>query len=461
MTTLLTSLKAIAYGGLALVTAIGLCWWLIPDETLDPEAANFVAQPAVPPSAKNASFMIWGLPASPELDAHAVGRRIVAAQDRLEAAQKDTRGFRAEDYLGANPLRLPKGLKPLCDAERENCLAVYQKMPAEIEQEITTQRVFLERYRSIRRYEEFVSANAKITEVTTIPDWMPMLRMSELANGEIALGMRSKNRQAAALDELGAEITSWRRILASNDWLISQMIAVIALHRKYRLASEIMNAYPDIVVAYPDRMKGITAPIPVEEANLVQAIKTEGRVNIQYLWDLGLEKQLPSWRGFDGEFYSPVATKLAYQRNASINDMYAAFSLIVAQLNKSPKEFLEGSAAFKEQLAQKTGFRLVDVFYNCAGRFGMSTGFPDFNKYVFRVYDLVGLSRLVDLQRNLIASRVSPHQMEGVLASSGSERTNPYTEQPMQWNAQSRQLSFELHGKRFANFGFVDVALEK
>jgi hypothetical protein len=459
MAALIKSLKWMTYGALALVAAIALCWWLIPDEALNPEAAGFVSQATVPPSARNASFMIWGLPASPELDAHMVGRRIVAAQDRLESAQKDTRDFSAEDYLGANPLTLPTDLKPLCDAERENCLKAYQNLASEVEQEVANRNVFLDRYRNIRNYEEFVSANSKISEVTTIPNWRPILRMSELVNGQIAINMQSRNRQEAALHELASEVASWRRILASNDWVITQMIAVIALHRKYRLASEIMNAYPNVVFIYPELMQSITKPIPTGEANLVSAIKTEGRVNMQFLWDMGLEKQLPNGGGYYDEFFSSVATKLAYQSNASINDSYGVFKLIVAQLNKSPREFLQTQEAFKESLAEKTNFRLIDIFYNSAGRFGQSTGFPDFSKYMFRMYDLVGLSRLVDLQRTLIASKVPPHQVAGALTTFGHERTNPYTEQPMQWNAQSSQLSFELHGKRFANFGFVDVNL--
>lgn len=461
MATFFKNLKWIVYAATALLTAIALSWWLLPDEALNPQAAEFVAQPATPPSARNASFMIWGLTASPELDPHTVGRRIVAAQDRLEAAQRASSDFREQDFLGANPLTLPKEIKPLCDAERENCLLMYQKMPAEIEQEITSRKVFLERYRNIRNYEEFVSANSKITETTAIPNWRPVLRMSELVSASIALDMRSSDKREAALKELAADIRSWRKILTANDWLITQMIAVNALHRKYRLASEIMNAYPEVIDLYPDLLKTITAPIPVAEASIVSAAKTEARVSMQYLWNLGLQDQSVSLWDFDrsnsGDILGPMGAKVAYQPHASINDAYAAFSIIASHLAKPPKDYLATDAAFKEELAQVTRFRPKDIFFNFAGRLGLHFALPDFSKYYFRMHDLVGLTRLVDLQRRLIATKVPSQRVGESRASFGADLMDPYTGQPMHWNASSNQLSFELHGKRFANFGFVDV----
>ena len=463
MTTFTKSLKWTTFGTLALVTAIALSWWLIPDDALHPEAASFVAQAAVPPSARNAYFMMWGLSASPELDAHTVGRRIVAAQDRMEAAQKDSSDFKFEDFLGANPLTLPKDIKPLCDVERENCLLAYQKMPAEIELEIADRKVFLERYRSIRNYEEFVSANSKITETTINPDWRPVRRISELVNASIALDLRVKTKQQSALAELAAEIRIWRKIVAANDWLITQLIAVVQLHRMYRLASEIMNAYPELISLYPELMQTITEPIPVEEARLVSAVKTEARISMQYLWNLGLSDQSINLWKFDrskaDDILGPIGPKIAYQPQASINDAYSAFSIIVSQLAKPPKAYLATDAAFREELAQITRLRPKDLFFNFAGRLGLHLGLPDFSNYNFRMHDLVGLSRLVDLQRQLIAAKVPPDRVVESLLSFGAGLMDPYTEQPMQWSAATSQLSFELHGKRYANFGFVDVTL--
>jgi hypothetical protein len=464
MATLLTSLKWLFYCGLALATAMGLCWWLIPDEALNPEAASFVAQPTVPPSAKNASFMLWGLPASPELDAYTVGRRIVSAWDRLEAAQKDSSVFRDDEYLGANPLNFGD-TKYLCDAERENCLLVYQKSPERVEKELSSRSVYLERYRKIRTYEEFVSANSKITLATGVPNWGAAIRMSELSSASVALDMRSIAKQRSALTELAADIGTWKKILTTHDWVLGQTLAVIALHRKYRLASEILNAYPEVLERFPDLVQTITAPIPLADAKMVVGLKTEARIRMQHLWDLGGEGRLGTqWLYADSRvgFLKQLALHFAYQPQATINEAYALARMSIDHYDQPPKEFLASDTAFMQRLAEIRQFRPLDFFYNPAGRLDVGEGLDmDYRKYYFRLHDLVGLSRMVALQRQLIAARVPSSKVAELLTSFGPELLDPFTERPMQWNAQSRQLSFELHGKRFANFGFVDVAMEK
>ena len=90
--------KWIAGSVLGLIIVIGLCWWLIPDEELDAAADKFLTAANVPPAAKNAYFMIWGLSASPELDPHVVGQQIVAAHDRILAAEKDLSKFKPDAF---------------------------------------------------------------------------------------------------------------------------------------------------------------------------------------------------------------------------------------------------------------------------------------------------------------------------------------------------------------------------
>lgn len=460
MKLLLILLKRSAYFVLALVATVSLCWWLIPDESLHPEAARFVAQPTVPPSANNASFLLWGLSASPELDAYSVGKRIVAAQDRLEAAQKDSSVFRQEDYLGANPLKLA-GTKPLCNAEQENCLLAYQNNATAVEKEIVSRSIYLDRYRKFRTYEEFAAPNSKLSMATSIPDWSTALRVSEWVSAQIALDMRVKDKQHAALSELAAEMATWKRALATHDWVIGQMISMLSLHRKYRLTSEIMNAYPDVVTRFPDLMRTITDPIALADANLRASARTEARIRMQHLWDLAGEGRTGTqWLYAESrtDFLKPLALRVAYQPQATLNEAFTVFRMSMDHMDQSPKDYLASDAAFRQKLADIRRFRPLDVFYNPAGRLDVGEGLDfDLSKYYLRLVDMVGLTRLVALQRHLIADKVPADQVAKSLAAYRGDLLDPYTEKPMRWDAASRQLSFELHGKRFANFGFVDV----
>ena len=60
MTIALKALKWIAGILLGFIIIVGLCWWLLPDEELNPEAEKFMTIATAPPAANNAYFMIWG-----------------------------------------------------------------------------------------------------------------------------------------------------------------------------------------------------------------------------------------------------------------------------------------------------------------------------------------------------------------------------------------------------------------
>ena len=77
--------------------------------------------------------------------------------------------------------------------------------------------------------------------------------------------------------------------------------------------------------------------------------------------------------------------------------------------------------------------------------------------YALRVADLIGLSRLVDTQRRIIAGNVPIENVGSALANIGPGLMDPYTEKPMQWDAASKRISFVLYGKRWANSGFVTL----
>ena len=469
MKTLRKTLKWLGLTILSFVLVVGLCWWLIPDEKLNPEAERFVAQPQVPPTKNNAYFMIWGLPASPELDPHQAGQKIVAAHDRLLAAQKSLKNFKADSYLGANPLTFPKDSKRICDVEKQNCLLAYQENRALVESELEARKIFVERYRKIRSYEEFGAAMSQVTIESPVPSWQPIMRMSDLVDGSIALRMLSKSTQETALTELAAEIGSWRRLLQANDWLITQMVSVNAMHRKYRLASEIMNAYPDVVRAYPALMIAITSPVAVGSANIVTSVKHEARNTMQLFWDMGQEKRLIfttlTKDRVPNELIESGLIRLAYQPNASINATYDSFNAVTTLLAKSPKEIVAGREGLLKWQEKRSALGPGAIFYNLVGKLVLSFDMPDYTPYAFRMHNLLGLSRLIDLQRRIIDANIPAEKIAESLPAFGADLMDPYTEKPMQWDPATRSLSFTLQksyaNRQVANYGVVQIAPAK
>jgi hypothetical protein len=125
--------------------------------------------------------------------------------------------------------------------------------------------------------------------------------------------------------------------------------------------------------------------------------------------------------------------------------------------SKSPKEVVEGRAATLARRDKLNEFSLGAIFFNPAGRITVASNNPDFTTYAFRIYDLIGLSRLIDLQRRIVADKTPLDGVGAALAKADAGLLDPYTEKPMQWDPATKRVSFVLHGKRFANFGYITL----
>ena len=457
----LNVLKWIAGILLGFIIIVGLCWWLIPDEELNLEAEKLMAIAPAPPAAKNAYFMIYGFAASPELDPHAVGQQIVAAHDRIVASERDLSKFKLDAFYGDHPLQFPEDSKPICDVEKDNCLKVYQAKHAELKAESVDKQIYLARYRKIREYEDFGMAMSLMNYQTPLPSFRSITRVSHLVDGDIAVRMATNDTQKSALEELAAEVNSWRRLLQGNDSLITQMISVAALHRKYRLASEIMNAYPEVVNVYPAIIEKATAPLLPGQTNVLASMRAEAQSGAGTFRDMKQSGKFFSDTFFQGMPGPPLLAAFhlgGFRANASSNLAYASFRELLELFAKYPKAILEGQQAMLDRQAKLQDFSVTALFYNPIGRILLHTSVtPNMNEYAFRVADLIGLSRLVDTQRRIIAEKVPTENVGSTLANIGSGLMDPYTEKPMQWDAATRKVSFVLHGKRFANYGYVTL----
>ncbi len=459
MKKLLRILKWLLYLFGSLMLVIIVCWWLLPDEDLNPGAQKLIAARSAPPAAQNAYFMIWGLRASPEIDAHAAGQQMVAEHERLLAENGDIIGFKADKFLGANPLTLDTSSKRYCDIEKQRCLAVYQGMQAQIETDSAKYALYLERYRAIRGYPQFSETMLTMTPATPLPFYQDLTRLSDLVDAAVALRVASGTTREAALDELSAEITSWRRILANSDSLITQMICVAVLQRKYRLASEIMGAYPELVRQYPAKMVQITAPLAVEETNLVRTLGGEFRFTAYFYRGFKhTSEQAPGDDAF-GKLFGSIYLAGGYRPNATVNQSYSKYQEGTQLYAKMPKEVLAGHAALSLKQNEFNPWAPSVILYNPIGKVLANVALPSYSDYAFRLYDLVGLSRLIDIQRRIIEGNVEPEKRAEFLAGTGPGLMDPYTETPMQWNAAQKSVSFAGHGKRFLNDGRMQIEL--
>ena len=443
-----------------LVLIVIACWWLLPDEQLNPNAERLIALPPSPPVTQNAYFMIWGLRASPEIDAHIAGQHIVAAHQRLLATKSNIGDFKIDPFLGTHPLSFPSSHKRYCDIEKQRCLAVYQGMRPQMEADGAKYALYLERYRAIRSYAQFSETAMTLTPASPLPPYMELTRLSDMVDASVALRLPSPATQEAAIDELGAEIASWRRIVVNSDSLITQMISVAVLQRKYRLASEIMTAYPELVRHYPAKMAQITLPLPGKVTNLIRALGGEFRFVAYFYRNIEHMNEQTSGDDIFSNFFNSIQLAGGYRTNATVNEAYARYWEGAQLYAKTPKEVLAGHTALSLKQNEFDPWTLNAIIYNPIGKILVNVAMLDYSDYSFRLYDLVGLSRLIDIQRRIIEGNIDPEKLTEFLAGTGPNLMDPYTEEPMQWNATQKTIYFAGHGKRFLNAGCMQVELD-
>lgn len=443
--------------GLAVIVIA--CWWLLPDEQLNPDAERLIAVPPSPPVTQNAYFMIWGLRASPDIDPHTAGQKIVSAHQHLLATESNISDFKVDPFLGPHPLSFDSSSKRYCDIEKQRCLAVYQDIRSQIEADSAKYALYLERYRAIRSYAQFSETAMTMTPMSPMPNYVELTRLSGLIDATVALHLASPATREAAIDELDAEIVLWRRILVSSDSLITQMISVAVLQRKYRLASEIMIAYPELVRHYPAKMAQITLPLRVKETNLIRALGGEFRFVAYFYRNIEHMNEQTSGDDIFSNFFNAIQLAGGYRTNATVNEAYARYWEGAQLYAKTPKEVLAGHTALSLKQSQFNPLTLNAIIYNPIGKVLGNIAMPDYSDYSFRLYDLVGLSRLVDIQRRTIEGNIDSEKLTEFLAGTGPNLVDPYTEEPMQWNATQKTVYFAGHGKRFLNAGRMQIEL--
>lgn len=459
MKILLRCLKWLSLSLLALIVSLLLCWWLIPDQKLDPGAQALLAAPTLPPAEQNAYFLLWGMKASPELDAHAVGQQIVAEHEKLLAAGK-VESLDPDKFYGAHPVKL-KPARDRCDFERQQCLTAYQNAERQIRADFASNALYIERYRSLRTYPQYAERALNMTATSRLPDYATTVNLSGLLDAWIALQVASPATRKAALDELVAETAVWKRLLHDSDSLISQMICVTILHHKYRLASEIMSAYPDTARQYSAQMTQITAPLSDKEIDFPRALASEFRFSASIFQDLRHALETTSAVTTGDKIGKFLARLGAYRANASINQRYATHQKISALYADNPQQLLAAPSAARANPDPVNWWNPATYFYNPVGNLLASIGDPDFSQYAFRLHDLRAYTRMVELQRRIAEASIAPDHIPAALNNVGANLTNPYTGQPFDYDTAAQTLSFAGHGEKYLSKGRMQVELGK
>ena len=126
------------------------------------------------------------------------------------------------------------------------------------------------------------------------------------------------------------------------------MISVVTLGRKYWLAGEILNTYPEIVGTYPSLVAKITAPLSPLETSVVTSVGAEARSVVGTFRGMVAKGRFLEDSFFEGMPGPPLRAAFVaggFRANATLNESFRFFNELLVFMAKSPKEVLDGHQA--------------------------------------------------------------------------------------------------------------------
>lgn len=272
--------------------------------------------------------------------------------------------------------------------------------------------------------------------------------VSSLARAQYALHALRGN-PSLALRQLHDDTIFWRRILIETRGLVGKMIAVAAIQRNAQLTSEIaaLQSTDKAVLALAAHA---VLPLTDQERDLSKVYRNEFATAMHFFSTLPTEKRTPCTTE---PIYDCAIDKLTrtflFKPNATINQNFKKVGGIAARSKLSAPEFLTKT---KEKLDSDqydwqwwlSSWRFA---YNPIGKILNAIAEPAYASYTARIHNLDGFLRLISLSLTARQQSVRDADMPGFLARAHTKFSNPYTNEPMLWDADTRTIYFKGMGE--------------
>lgn len=419
------------------------------DEDLKPEAlafADFSGETIAPE--QNGYFAWVGLRVPVGEHPHTRGMQIVAQlNEKLDTVPHDIHDIIDFDtVLGPKALKFTNNLASLCGRDATGCLDRYRAKSSDIEKQVRENKVLLERYHALHRYQHF---HETLKPRYYAPFYDPG-SVSSLARAQYALHALRGN-PLLALRQLHDDTLFWRRVLIETRGLIGKMIAVAAIQRNVQLTSEIVARYPTDKTTLALAAQAVL-PLTDVERDLTNVYRNEFALIMHLFSTLSAAQPAPC---STESIYNCVGNKLTktflFKPNASTNQSFERFSEIAATSRLPAPEFLKGT---KERLASDqydwewwlSSWRFA---YNPVGKIINAISVAPYGSYTARIHNLDGFLRLVSLSLAARQQSVRDADMPQFLARASSILRNPYTNEPMLWDADNRTIYFHGMGEKY------------
>lgn len=404
------------------------------DEELSAQAKALAAPPqALPAAGDNAYVLFLGLDAPAAADQREWGLKVLEslrARDASPAGSDKAAAPRSEPLIDAK-------VAGWCNPAARSCMAA---VPTDAVDLLQKHALALERYRTMQAQPRYLELYVPDRPESAHPSYAQLMAGQAVSLLAAAVAARAGNLRAA-LDGLEREIAFHRRMAAGSRTLLGKMVANGLLARDLLFLSDLMREQRDALMSHYDRIAILLRPLSAAERSLAAAHRADSALLVRYLLTIDRESIARDagssawWRSF---------AAVGYQRNATANLVAQQLQEILAVDAASADRYGQAAAAYRDRLSQAGQAAGLRGFVNPTGRILVQAGAPDRSDYTARMHDLSALFVLIGLQRALYAAgKLAPEAVAGVLTDPAfAAFRNPYTGEPMAYDAQSSTLSF-------------------
>lgn len=417
------------------------------DEDLDPGARAALDRSFTVKDPENGFFVVAGLYAPADRNAHNYGLSLIKRWSREDEKPRKERNY-GNDISTSSFAQLVRKVSPnaWCDWNTQQCLSAYAQHAQDIEQAASDGAVLLKRYQNILGYPSYQDYIAGTVDAP-MPPYLGVNWAAGVRNAQCALLVQG-GHTGACLEMLDQDVRIARKMLAGGRTILGKMIPVMLLNHDYRLLGEILGTDNDAARAYSDRVAGMLEPLSPQELDFSKAL-LEGFMTAPSL--------LREVQGFPGGSSTPQPLRLVgktigrvfLKYNATLNLDYRLRKLLIEQSRLPAHKYLDELDEYnrKARTIVRRRFNLGMV-YNPIGKVMLAVSVPDYPTFLLRTHDLSGLQHLVRMQWQILRQGIMPEQVPAFLRSAGPLALNPYTEQPLNWDAQNHILSFTPKGRQ-------------
>ena len=433
--------------GIVVLLSVALVVINLFDEDLDPAAQAALDRGFTVKDTANGFFVVAGLFAPRDKDAHVFGRTLVSNWSKEDEKPHWQRDY-GDDPDTANFAGMVRKVSPnsWCDWNEQKCLASYLEHREQIEKTARDGAILLERYQSILEYPSYQDYMPGTVQ-TPMPHYLGIIWAAGVHNAQCAL-LVNDGRAEACLKLLAQDVEIARKMLAGGRTILGKMVPIVLLNHDYRLLGEILSADNSVANAQSAEISTMLTPLTAQELDFSQAL-LEGFITAPSL--LREAQEVSETRMGMGSSSTPEALRLLgntvsrvfLKINATLNLDYRQRELLIDQSRLSAREYRDRLDEYNDKAAAMIPRKFnVGMIYNPIGKIMLAVALPDYPTYLFRVHDLNGLQRLVRMQWQILERGVTPEMIPAFLMGAGTQGWNPYTEQPLDWEAATRTLSF-------------------